>query len=316
MDKCPSPERWTPGHGVWVTESPHLQKESSFIYMRGYKEIKQLGVRMGWGWQRQSVEKEETSRQLWEAPGWLVRQGYHWGCGKVTVNKVSILQVECMKFLLLNFWKQDFPNSFFDQLCPWCFSAYSAWLPTSGSWAVWKRGRLSTQSARAWGFLSFSQYGTWLSLCLYTCVCVSPCVLLCVTRTWVCKPVYTCRSQNKSPVQSALRQDLSWPRVLGEADCPVSSQDWLVFALQCWSHRHSEHAAFLTWWPRNSDSGRHAFRVFFFSEPILGLSSSQCHHTQFRGPFFPKNNCCRLCWDRGRETRKERATCFLNISGR
>lgn len=152
-----------------------------------------------------------------------------------------------------------------------------------------------------------------LFVCIRVCVC--PCVLLCVTRTWVCKPVYTCRSQNKSPVQSALRQDLPWPRVLGEADCPVSSQDWFVFALQCWSHGHSEHAAFLTWWPRNSDSGRHAFRVFFFSEPVLGLSS-QCHHTQFRGPFFPKNNCCWLCWVRGRETGKERATCFLNISGR
>lgn len=77
MDKCPSPERCTPERGVWVTESPHLQKESSFLYMKGYKEIKQLGVRMGWGWQRQSVEKEETSRQLWEAPDWLGRQGYH-----------------------------------------------------------------------------------------------------------------------------------------------------------------------------------------------------------------------------------------------
>lgn len=91
---------------MWVTESPHLQKESSFLYMRRYEEIKQLGVRVGWsGVGRDSQLRRRRHQDSYGRlkVGWVDKATTEAGCRKVTVNKVSILQLGCMKSLLLNF---------------------------------------------------------------------------------------------------------------------------------------------------------------------------------------------------------------------
>lgn len=163
-------------------------------------------------------------------------------------------------------------------------------------------------------WLSPSMGPGFLFICIRVCVCVYVCirVLHTLERASPCTHVEAWTSLLS---HSALRQALPWPRIVGKAGCPVSSQDWLAFALQCWSHRHSEHAVFLTWWLRNSDSGRHAFRLIIFSEPILGLSA-QRHHTQFRGPFFPKNDAADFAeMEEERQEKREPHASWTSLEG-
>lgn len=220
-----------------------------------------------------------------------------------------------MKSLLLNFWKQDFQNLFFDQLCPLTF--FCLLCLTANLWKLscvkeWKAEHSECNCLRFPFFLPVWDLA--FSLFIYVCVCVQVCS--CVLHALECaSPCTHAEARTSLLSHSPLRQALPWPKILDEVGYPASSQDWLAFALQCWSNRHSEHAVFLTWWLRNSDSGRHAFGVFFFSEPILGLSS-QWHHTQFRGPFFPKNNAADFAeTEEERQEKREAPASWTSLEG-